>query len=153
MGVSPPIFARQIQATLVLILLSRELTSTGLLPFLASLSRDIRLNSYDLLRSQKHHIYPNVSKREFGLACSGFTRRYYRNHDCFLFLQVLECFGSLGTPPLLAVTTYSAMTGNPIRESADRRQSASPRSISLLTAPFIGTLAESSTTWRMHSVG
>ena len=31
-----------------------------------------------------------------GLGCSVFARRYTRNHFCFLFLQVLRCFSSLG---------------------------------------------------------
>src|SRR5690625_4786346 len=29
-----------------------------------------------------------------GLATSAFARHYYRNHCCFLFLQVLRCFTS-----------------------------------------------------------
>jgi hypothetical protein len=31
-----------------------------------------------------------------GLGCSDFARRYFRNHYCFLFLQVLRWFTSLG---------------------------------------------------------
>ena len=31
-----------------------------------------------------------------GLGCSAFARRYLRNHCCFLFLQVLRWFTSLG---------------------------------------------------------
>ena len=31
-----------------------------------------------------------------GLGCSAFARRYLRNHGCFLFLQLLRCFSSLG---------------------------------------------------------
>ena len=34
--------------------------------------------------------------RPSGLGCSAFARRYIRNHGCFLFLQVLRCFSSLG---------------------------------------------------------
>src|SRR5215203_1761437 len=30
-----------------------------------------------------------------GLGCSAFARRYWRNHYCFLFLQVLRWFTSL----------------------------------------------------------
>ena len=36
-----------------------------------------------------------------GLGSSGFARRYFRNHCCFLFLRLLRCFsspGSLRTP-------------------------------------------------------
>src|SRR5215467_10275049 len=31
-----------------------------------------------------------------GLGCSAFARRYWRNHFCFLFLEVLRWFTSLG---------------------------------------------------------
>ena len=34
--------------------------------------------------------------RPSGLGCSAVARRYTRNHGCFLFLQVLRCFSSLG---------------------------------------------------------
>ncbi len=30
-----------------------------------------------------------------GLGCSRFARRYFGNHGCFLFLEVLRCFSSL----------------------------------------------------------
>ena len=34
-----------------------------------------------------------------GLGSSGFARRYSRNHCCFLFLWLLRCFSSPGSPP------------------------------------------------------
>ena len=34
----------------------------------------------------------------FGLTYSAFARRYSRNHYCFLFLLVLKCFTSQGSP-------------------------------------------------------
>jgi hypothetical protein len=33
-----------------------------------------------------------------GLGCSAFARRYWRNHSCFLFLEVLRWFTSLRCP-------------------------------------------------------
>src|ERR671923_187830 len=33
--------------------------------------------------------------KHVGLGCSAFARRYWRNHYCFLFLQVLRWFTSL----------------------------------------------------------
>ena len=33
---------------------------------------------------------------DVGLGCSRFARRYYGNRVCFLFLQLLRCFSSLG---------------------------------------------------------
>ena len=35
----------------------------------------------------------------FGLGSSGFARRYSRNHFYFLFLRLLRCFSSPGSPP------------------------------------------------------
>ena len=35
----------------------------------------------------------------FGLGLSGFARRYFRNHCCFLFLRLLRCFSSPGSLP------------------------------------------------------
>ena len=34
-----------------------------------------------------------------GLGSSGFARRYFRNHCCFLFLRLLRCFSSPGSLP------------------------------------------------------
>ena len=34
-----------------------------------------------------------------GLGSSGSARRYSRNHFCFLFLRLLRCFSSPGSPP------------------------------------------------------
>ena len=34
-----------------------------------------------------------------GLGCSPVARRYWGNHCCFLFLRVLRCFSSPGSPP------------------------------------------------------
>ena len=33
-----------------------------------------------------------------GLGSSAFARRYLRNHGCFLFLRLLRCFSSPGSP-------------------------------------------------------
>ena len=33
-----------------------------------------------------------------GLGSSDFARRYFRNHCCFLFLRLLRCFSSAGSP-------------------------------------------------------
>ena len=40
-----------------------------------------------------------------GLGSSGFARRYFRNHCCFLFLRLLRCFSSPGSLP---ATMYSS---------------------------------------------
>jgi hypothetical protein len=67
-----------------------------------------------------------------GLAFSAFARHYLRNHYCFLFLRVLRCFTSPGSPP---IPMYSALDnaelpalGFPIRTSPDQSLvSGSPR--------------------------
>ena len=59
----------------------------------------------------------------FGLGCSDFARHYSRNHYCFLFLQVLRCFSSLGSPhaPIYSVhdNTTLLVLSFLIRISAD----------------------------------
>ena len=52
-----------------------------------------------------------------GLGYFLFARHYSGNHVCFLFLQVLRCFSSLGWLPF-GWCTFSA-PGCPIRKSAD----------------------------------
>jgi hypothetical protein len=52
-----------------------------------------------------------------GLGFFLFARHYSGNHYCFLFLQVLRCFSSLGWLPF-GKCTFSAL-GCPIRKSAD----------------------------------
>ena len=43
-----------------------------------------------------HSATPNTEA--FGLDSCHFARRYFGNHFCFLFLQVLRCFSSLSLP-------------------------------------------------------
>ena len=76
-------------------------------------------------------------------AMSRFARRYSGNRVCFLFLRVLRCFSSPGSPPY---TMYSCMdtwtllqAGFPIRKSLDQRLLAPPQSLSQLTTSFIGS--------------
>jgi hypothetical protein len=55
-----------------------------------------------------------------GLGCSLFARHYLGNHFCFLFLQVLRCFSSLGLPHLwvtnlqLVWFSYSEISGSKV---------------------------------------
>ena len=78
-----------------------------------------------------------------GLGCFPFARRYLGNRIFFLFLRVLRCFSSPGSPPY---TMYSCMdtwalpqAGFPIRKSLDQRLLAPPQSLSQLTTSFIGS--------------
>ena len=77
-----------------------------------------------------------------GLASSVFARHYLRNLCWFLFLALLRCFSSGGSPrtPILFNARYIAFNyvGFPIRISTDRRLLSPPRSFSQLTASFFG---------------
>ena len=71
-----------------------------------------------------------------GLGWSRFARRYYGNRVCFLFLQLLRCFNSLGC----LYPTYEfigSSRGCPIRVSSDQSLLPAPRSVSPVSAPFI----------------
>ena len=74
-------------------------------------------------------------------ATSDFARHYFRNRDCFLFLQVLRWFTSLGS--LVRAYGFSASYGGftpvgfPIRKSPDHCLLAAPRGLSQLATSFI----------------
>ena len=77
-----------------------------------------------------------------GLGSSAFARHYSRNHGCFLFLEVLRCFSSLGclTAPMDSVqcTSPSRLVGCPIRTSTTQRLLTAPRGISVFAPSFFG---------------
>ena len=79
----------------------------------------------------------------FGLASSVFARHYLRNLGWCLFLALLRCFSSGGSPrtPILFNARYwsIAPVGFPIRKSPDQRIFAPPRSLSQLVTSFIGS--------------
>ena len=75
-----------------------------------------------------------------GLASSTFARRYSQNLFWFLFLWVLRCFSSPRTPILFNARCQSiALTGFPIRKSADQCLFTAPRSLSQLVTSFFGS--------------
>ena len=78
-----------------------------------------------------------------GLASSDFARHYFRNLGWFLFLALLRCFSSGGSPHIPMYSVYDDRTwllpDCSIRKSADRNMLATPRSLSQLTASFIGS--------------
>ena len=75
-----------------------------------------------------------------GLAFSAFARHYSRNLGWCLFLALLRCFSSGGSPhiPILFSIWYLTV-GFPIRRSPDRSLFAAPRSLSQLITSFIGS--------------
>jgi hypothetical protein len=73
-------------------------------------------------------------------AISDFARHYFRNRVCFLFLQVLRWFTSLGSLLFTYVFSegYAGFTsvGFPIRKSPDQCLLAAPRGLSQLATSF-----------------
>ena len=77
-----------------------QILSTGLLPFLADLSR-----SLDYLTGLPYRSPTTPRGKPLGLGFSRFARRYSGNRFFFLFLQVLRCFSSLRLPLISYVFT------------------------------------------------
>ena len=78
-----------------------------------------------------------------GLASSAFARHYSQNLGWFLFLALLRCFSSGGSPhiPILFsiwYTSYTCMDCS-IRKSTDQSVLTAPRSLSQLITSFIGS--------------
>ena len=79
-----------------------------------------------------------------GLGWSDFARHYFRNRFYFLFLRVLRCFSSPGSPlatmdSLQDTATLLAVRSR-IRTSADLCSFAAPRSFSQLVTSFFGAM-------------
>ena len=79
-----------------------------------------------------------------GLGFSDFARHYSRNHYCFLFLRVLRCFSSPGSPhtPMDSVYDNAILLAlsSLIRISTDQRIFAPNRSFSQLVTSFFGAM-------------
>ena len=71
------------------------LSPTGLSPSTAALSSALLLGFFLDLRA----LQPRWRLDATGLGSSAFARHYSRNHFCFLFLCLLRCFSSAGSPP------------------------------------------------------
>ena len=79
-----------------------------------------------------------------GLGSSDFARHYSRNRSYFLFLRVLRCFSSPGSPHLLIYSVNDTATllavRSRIRTSADLCSFAAPRGFSQLVTSFLGAM-------------
>ena len=73
--------------------LSLCLSLTGLSPSLAGLPRTV------LLGLVVDSAVRTPECTHSGLGSFHFARRYFGNHGCFLFLRLLRCFSSPGSPP------------------------------------------------------
>jgi hypothetical protein len=111
-----------------------NLTNTGLSPSLARFP----VGSCSIMQLSQV-LQPPACRNIPGLGFFPFARHYLGNHVCFLLLQVLRCFSSLGSPPATAGLPVFNRQGCPIRTSADHRMCASPRSFSQLTTSFFAS--------------
>ena len=79
-----------------------------------------------------------------GLGSSNFARHYSQNRFYFLFLRVLRCFSSPGSPhwPMDSVNDTATLlaVSSLIRISADLGSFAAPRSFSQLVTSFFGAM-------------
>ena len=80
----------------------------------------------------------------WSLGCSNFARHYFQNRFFFLFLRVMRCFSSPGSPRIPIDSVYDTTTllvvSSLIRKSAGQRSFATLRSLSQLVTSFIGAI-------------
>ena len=132
------------------VLISRVLTYSGYLPPL--LSFVYRRFTFFAVTFQLLQLpilirccgpYP-VGITTHGLGWSDFARHYSRNHCCFLFLRVLRCFSSPGSPRIPMDSVYDntilLVLSSLIRISTDQRIFAPNRSFSQLVTSFFGAM-------------
>ena len=99
----PSDFPQGSTCLVVLWILSDVLTvsPTGLSPPLAGLPKTVRLSRHTRLMQS----LPRRARRA-GLGSSPFARRYLGNRCFFLFLRVLRCFSSPGSPRIPMDSVY-----------------------------------------------
>ena len=85
-------------------------------------------------------LQPRAGRNQPGLGSSPFARHYLGNHCYFLFLRVLRCFSSPGSPSSLRIEyLVFNQVGCPIRKSADQRVCAPSHRLSQLITSFIAS--------------
>ena len=90
-------------AVLRILLGSKFVSLTGFSPSMIQLSRRFSYKfTVHIAVLQPRHCRNNT-----GVGSSPFARHYLGNHYCFLFLQVLRCFSSLGLLPTKSDTRPS----------------------------------------------
>ena len=108
------------------------------LTFFGWTSHSIPLNLYNAV------FCPNPeSITTLGLASSAFARHYLRNLSWFLFLALLRCFSSGGSPHIPMYSVYDdcawPQPDCSIRISTDQCLLTTPRSLSQLVTSFFGS--------------
>ena len=110
------------------------LSPTGLSPPMVVLSSTVLLEFCLDLRALQPRKRLDVS----GLGSSAFARHYSRNHYCFLFLRLLRCFSSAGSPPIKGCLAFN-QTGCPIRKSGYQHLFAVTPGLSQLVTSFFAS--------------
>ena len=116
---------------------SFSVSCTGLSPFIATLSCVFH---YTSRRVPSAVLQPRALPQDNpGLGSCAFARHYLRNRCYFLFLRVLRCFSSPGSPRDIVAVSGSLPTGFPIRTSAGHRAFAPHRGFSQLVTSFFAS--------------
>ena len=114
-----------------------SISCTGLSPFTATLSCVFHYGSVLMLPAV---LQPRALPQDNpGLGSCAFARHYLRNRCYFLFLRVLRCFSSPGSPRDMVAVPESLPAGFPIRTSAGHRVFAPHRGFSQLITSFIAS--------------
>ena len=111
----------------------RPSSRKGLSPAMARLSRRFR-------STREYHgsvPQPRQGRNPVGLGWSPVARHYWGNHFCFLFLRVLRCFSSPGSPPAFTGCRSFRPAGCPIRKSRRQGPFAPRPGLSQLVTSFI----------------
>ncbi len=87
-----------INTTLGHCLSSHRSLLTGVSPSKPSRSRELQARTLGVKQAQNTTFLLRC-RRRFGLPYTAFGRPYSRHRGCFLFLRVLRCFNSPGSPP------------------------------------------------------
>ena len=84
-------------------------------------------------------LQPRMVRKPFGLGSAPFARHYSGYRLFFLFLRVLRCFSSPGSPQSNDWYMAFSHVGCPIRTFADQFLFADPRDFSQLTTSFFAS--------------
>ena len=93
----------------------------------------------DILPSLERSYYPGTRLNAAGLGSSPFDRLYLGNRCYFLFLRVLRCFSSPGSPRAYRAVSGSLPTGCPIRTSGGLSVFATRPGFSQLVTSFFAS--------------
>ena len=117
----------------------QHLSLTGISPSSSGFSKTVLLNV-----SVSFEVRYPAHIAICGLGSSDFARHYFRNRSYFLFLRVLRCFSSPGSPRKTMDSFYDTAAlpavSSLIRTSADLCLCAAPRSFSQLVTSFFGAM-------------